>query len=123
MRRRSRSHLAGCSVTVFRRIGLAGALFLFALLASCRGGHYYAGVTVGPPRPVVEGPIGVAPGVGYVWTPGFYDWDGSRWAWRHGEWRRPPHPGQEWVAPRWEHDHNGYRFHGGRWHRGGHEHH
>ena len=39
------------------------------------------GISVGiaPPTPrVAPGPIGVAPGPGYVWTNGYWDWVGSR---------------------------------------------
>jgi hypothetical protein len=107
----------------FQRVGLAGAVLGTALLAGCGGGHYYAGVAYGPPPPIVERPYGLAPGPGYIWTPGYYDWVGGTWTWRRGEWRRRPHANDRWVAPRWEHRGNGYRYHSGGWQHGNHFHH
>ncbi|MGA8597850.1 MAG: hypothetical protein WB676_24300 [Bryobacteraceae bacterium] len=105
-----------------RMAGLPSAILAFALLAGCAGGHYYAGVTYGPPPPPFEQPYGVAPGPYYVWTPGFYDWVGGTWVWRPGQWRRRPHPIDQWVAPRWERQGNRYRYHPGGWQHGNHFH-
>jgi WXXGXW repeat (2 copies) len=107
----------------FRSYGLTGALLGVMLLGSCGHGHYYVGVAYGPPAPIVEEPYGVAPGPYYVWTPGFYDFVGGTWVWRRGTWRRRPHPVDRWVAPRWEHEGNGYRFHEGGWQHGNRFHH
>lgn len=101
---------------------LCAALLALVLLTACHGG-YYVGVGYGPPAPIVEGPYGVAPGPGYVWTPGYYDWAGGTWVWRHGTWRRRPHPVDRWVAPRWERVGNRYRYHPGGWQHGNHFHH
>ena len=95
-------------------LGLAGVL----ALSACAHGHFYAGVSVAPPPPpAAYGPIGVAPGPGWVWTDGFYAWGGSRWVWRPGRWARPPHRGYVWRKPYYERYHNGYRVHEGRWER------
>ena len=102
----------------FQRIGLVSSFLTLALLSSCGGGHYYAGVAYGPPAPLVEQPYGVVPGPGYIWTPGYYAWDGGAWAWRRGEWRRPPHREDRWVAPRWDRYGQGYRYHEGGWQHG-----
>jgi hypothetical protein len=108
---------------ISRRAGLAAGVLGFALLGACGGAHYYAGVSVGPPAPIVEGPYGVAPGPDYVWTPGFYDYVGGTWVWRRGTWRHRPHSVDVWVAPRWEHEGNGYRYHAGGWQHGNRFHH
>ena len=71
-------------------------------------------VRVGPPAPIVER-RGPAPGAGYVWIGGYHRWDGGRYVWTPGRWDRPPHPGMHWEAHRWEHRHDGYVFHEGRW--------
>ncbi|MES1257051.1 MAG: YXWGXW repeat-containing protein [Acidobacteriota bacterium] len=95
---------------------LLSALFLgCGVLAGCGHAYYGAGITVGPPAPRVIGPLGVAPGPGYVWTDGYYDWQGSNWVWLDGRWARPPRPGRVWVTPYWERHGRGYRFHKGRW--------
>jgi YXWGXW repeat-containing protein len=44
---------------------------------------------VGPPAPIVDARV-IAPGPGYVWTPGSYTWDGSAYLWVHGRWELPP---------------------------------
>jgi hypothetical protein len=108
---------------ISRRAGLAAGVLGFALLGACGGAHYYAGVSVGPPAPLVETPYGVAPGPDYIWTPGYYDYVGGTWAWRRGTWRHRPHPVDRWVAPRWEHEGNGYRYHAGGWQHGNRFHH
>jgi WXXGXW repeat (2 copies) len=57
-----------------------------------------------PPRVVVE----PAPRRGYVWAPGYWQWDGRRHVWVEGRWIRERR-GEHWVPAHWE-------DHGGRWH-------
>jgi hypothetical protein len=71
-------------------------------------------VRVAPPRAVVEH-RGRAPSRDYVWIPGYYRWEGRRYAWERGRWERPPHRHARWVAPRWSHRNHGYVFSEGRW--------
>lgn len=92
-------------------VALAGAL----ALSACDHVIYFAGVNVAPPPPLVFGPVGSAPGPGFVWTDGYYVWNGNRWMWRGGRWARPPHPGYVWRKPSYERYRNGYRLHEGRW--------
>ena len=96
---------------------LLGGAFVLAstILAACGGygGTYY--VRSGPPAPRYYGPVGTAPGIGFVWTDGYWDWRGSNWYWVEGRWMRPPHGHAVWVAPQWRHDGHGYRFHRGYW--------
>jgi len=84
-------------------------------LSACEHTLFYAGVNFGPPPPLVFGPVGRAPGPGFMWTDGYYVWGGNRWVWRPGRWARPPHPGYVWRSPRYERTRNGYRVHQGRW--------
>ena len=56
-----------------------------------------------------------APGAGYVWVAGYHRWDGNAYVWVPGEWQKPPREHAVWVAPRWEHRHDGYVFHEGYW--------
>jgi len=67
----------------------------------------YLDVDVAPPPPPVE--VVPAPRVGYVWAPGYYNWEGHRHIWVRGHWIRA-HRHHHWVADRWE-DRDG------RWHR------
>lgn len=97
----------------------AAAMTLLGALALCGCPHatYFAAVRVGPPAPVVYGPVGVAPAPGWIWLDGYYDWVGNGWVWRPGRWARPPHAGWVWRKPYYEPYHNGYRVHQGYWSR------
>ena len=93
---------------------LAGILALFGtVLSACAGGGAYY-VRYGPPAPRYE-VMGVAPGPGYVWTNGYWDWRGSNYAWVGGRWMRPPRPRAVWVAPEWRHEGRNWRYHRGYW--------
>jgi hypothetical protein len=94
---------------------LLGAVFVLAgaLLTGCAGyGGYYARQGPPPPR---YGAIGYAPGPGYVWTDGYWQWSNRDWRWAPGRWMRPPRPHAVWVSPRWDREGRGYRFHRGYW--------
>jgi hypothetical protein len=93
---------------------LAGTFLMFVtILNACAGGGGYY-VRVAPPAPRYA-VVGVAPGPGYVWANGYWDWRGNNWAWAEGRWMRPPRPHAVWVAHEWRHEGNGWRFHRGYW--------
>ncbi|POA77628.1 hypothetical protein C1883_32095, partial [Pseudomonas protegens] len=49
-------------------------------------------VSFGPPElPVYEQPL--CPGDGYLWTPGYWAWDGYDYYWVPGTWVLAPEPG------------------------------
>ena len=75
----------------------------------------YAGpvIAVAPPAPIVE-TYGVAPGPGYVWIGGYWNWVGGRHVWVGGHWSAP-RPGYRWEPARWEHRSDGWHMHGGAW--------
>lgn len=83
-------------------------------MIGCAGGGavYYANT---PPPPVRVEAYGVAPGVGYVWVPGYWGWRSNSYVWIGGSWARPPRSGARWDAPRWDRYNGRYRFHEGRW--------
>jgi hypothetical protein len=111
-------------VKALKTLGFTAIFVASIMFVGCGGGvDYYAGVSYGPPAPLVEGPIGVAPGPDYIWTPGFYDWYGGAWVWRQGEWRHRPHAEDRWVAPHGEQHGRGYVYHSGGWQHGEHFHH
>jgi hypothetical protein len=100
-----------------QKILAAGFVVFGTILAGCGGyGGGYGGsyVRYGPPPPRY-GVIGRAPGAGYVWTDGYWDWRGSRYSWVDGRWQRPPRRGSRWEAPHWRQEGRGWRFRGGRW--------
>lgn len=97
---------------------LAAVLLGAGALAGCGGGYYRTDVVIGPPPPPpVYGPVGYAPGPGFVWADGFFDLQGGRWVWVGGHWARPPYRSAVWVRPYWERHGHGYRFHKGYWRR------
>ncbi len=88
---------------------------LIASLTAC----YYpvrGGVRVGFGPPEFRAEVALAsPGPGYYWVPGYYDWNGGRYAWVAGSWARPPHERAVWVAPRYERRGRGWYYHRGFW--------
>jgi YXWGXW repeat-containing protein len=101
---------------------LLGTVFLLSLtmMSACAsrgyygGGGGYYGPRVPPPAPRY-GPAGYAPGPGYVWCEGFWDWR-DRWVWSPGQWARPPHVRATWVPGRWNRgSHGQYEFRRGHW--------
>ncbi len=71
-------------------------------------------VRVAPPAAIVE-TRPAAPGAGYVWVPGYHQWDGARYNWTAGTWVQAPHPGARWVAHRWVRRHGGWVLVEGHW--------
>jgi WXXGXW repeat (2 copies) len=77
--------------------------------------HSYYVVPAAPPPPRAYGFVGVAPGPGFVWVNGYWDWRGGNWFWVRGAWVRPPRPHAVWVEPSYRRYGRGYRYYGGRW--------
>lgn len=95
---------------------LAATMMMAGACAGPRYG-YGAGVAVGygPPPPPRYGPMGYAPGPGYVWTDGYWNRGSGGWGWINGSWRRPPRPRSVWVPGNWYQHRGGYRFRQGYW--------
>lgn len=99
-----------------RTLALASVLTLGALTGCAARATYYGPgyVRVAPPPPRVE-VYGLAPGPGYVWVGGFWDWRGGGYAWTPGYWSRPPRPRAVWVPGYWSHRHDRYYYRRGYW--------
>ena len=71
-------------------------------------------VRVAPPPPRHE----VAPTVrhGWVWVPGYWDWNGRRYVWVRGH-RVHARNRSHWVSDRWVEDHGRWRRERGHWDR------
>lgn len=52
-----------------------------------------------PPQPTET--VDVAPGPGYIWIGGEWQWNGAGWIWTGGRWAYPPWPGAVWVHGYW----------------------
>ena len=69
--------------------------------------------TVGPPElPAYEQPI--CPGDGYIWTPGYWAWDGEYY-WVPGTWVMAPETGYLWTPGYWGWGGDGFMFNEGYW--------
>jgi YXWGXW repeat-containing protein len=66
------------------------------------------------PPPAREEIVGAAPGVGFVWSGGYWDWAGRSYAWRPGHWEAP-RSGYRWVPHRWVQEGQHWRHTGGTW--------
>ncbi|MEO8425699.1 MAG: YXWGXW repeat-containing protein [Verrucomicrobiota bacterium] len=64
------------------------------------------------PAPQVE-VIPVTPGPNYVWTPGWWSWNGRAWIWFGGYWGFPTRPGHVWINGNFYHGwgHESFREH------------
>jgi hypothetical protein len=71
-------------------------------------------VSIAPPElPVYDQPI--CPGDGYIWTPGYWAWDGGEYYWVPGTWVLAPEPGLLWTPGYWGWGGNGFVFYDGYW--------
>ncbi|HEU0195581.1 MAG TPA: hypothetical protein VFQ88_00015 [Nevskiaceae bacterium] len=71
-------------------------------------------VTIAPPViPVYAQPP--VPASGYLWTPGYWAWNGAGYYWIPGAWVLPPAPGYLWTPPWWAWNAGLYVFNPGYW--------
>jgi WXXGXW repeat (2 copies) len=91
------------------------AICLSGCVVYARGpgpGYYGPAVAVAPPPPqVVDVP---AVRAGYVWSPGFWSWNGRRYVWIGGHWVAE-RPGYHWVPAHWVAVDGTWRFVRGHW--------
>jgi hypothetical protein len=66
-----------------------------------------------PDLPVYEQPL--CPGEDYIWTPGYWDWDGDDYYWVPGTWVLAPEPGFFWTPGYWAWGDSGFIFTAGYW--------
>jgi len=67
-----------------------------------------------PPLPIYEQPPIPGPGT-YIWTPGYWGWDGYEYFWVPGTWVLAPRPGLLWTPGYWGWNDGAYLFHEGYW--------
>jgi len=71
-------------------------------------------VRVAPPALRVEARA-APPGAGYVWVPGFWNWNGSAHVWVGGHWMTPPRTDYVWRPARWTAESGVWVFAPGGW--------
>ncbi len=92
---------------------LGGAAALFTAPAQART-FVDVGINIAPPAPRYERVV-VRPG--YVWSPGYYNWDGRyhRYVWVRGYYL-PERRGHRWVPAHWRQGpHGGWHYMRGHW--------
>src|SRR6185437_11537701 len=81
----------------------AAALLAIAAIAAIPGranAGVFVSVNIAPPAlPVYVQPA--IPGPGYIWTPGYWAWDGDEYYWVPGTWVPAPFYGALWTPCYW----------------------
>jgi hypothetical protein len=103
---------------VFSRRSMLFAVILLAMMATASTSFAQIRISVGfgpPALPVYEQPI--CPGDGYIWTPGYWGWDGdvNDYYWVPGTWILAPEVGFWWTPPYWGWANGGWFFYNGYW--------
>jgi WXXGXW repeat (2 copies) len=101
-----------------RNLCLRVVFLALAVLVVSAGSSAQIGIGVsvsfGPPAlPVYDQPV--CPGDGYIWTPGYWAWNGFDYYWVPGTWVLAPEVGYLWTPPWWGWDHGAFFFHEGFW--------
>lgn len=93
----------------------ATVLMAAVALVSAAAPVYAQRVVVAPPAPLVE--VVPAPPIAgyYVWRPGYWSWNGIRYAWIPGVYATPPRPRAIWVPGHWVARRRGWVWVGGYW--------
>src|SRR5580704_5900775 len=99
-------------------LSIRSLMFALVLLAISAASSAQIGVgisiRIAPPElPVYEQPI--APGDGYIWTPGYWAYGDVDYYWVPGTWVMAPEVGYLWTPGYWGWDNSGYLFHDGYW--------
>jgi hypothetical protein len=66
------------------------------------------------PPPLRHERRGRAPGPGYVWVPGSWDWQANDWAWVPGRWDQPREHAR-WMKARYQREGEAWRYEPGHW--------
>lgn len=71
-------------------------------------------IVIGNPPPAPRYERIPPPRDGYIWAPGFWDWDGGRHVWVEGHWERM-RGDSEYYRPQWREGRNGWELDRGGW--------
>src|SRR5271169_471790 len=99
-------------------LSVRSLLFALVLLAISAASSAQIGIgisiRIAPPElPLYDQPI--APGDGYIWTPGYWAYGDDDYYWVPGTWVMAPEVGYLWTPGYWGWDNSGYLFHDGYW--------
>ena len=74
-------------------------------------------IIIGTPPPPPRYELVPPPRYGYIWVPGYWDWDGGRHVWARGHWELA-RSGYLYDRPQWREGEHGWELRRGGWHRG-----
>src|SRR5277367_3811061 len=103
-------------IKYFFCFGLVALGLLLGSLSPARAVGVFVNVGIAPPPlPVCVQPA--CPGLGYIWTPGYWAWDPTMndYYWVPGTWALAPEIGFLWTPPWWGWNNGGYCFNDGYW--------
>jgi hypothetical protein len=95
---------------------LGAAILASALMIAPSQAHARVLISVGyapPAIPVYAQPV--APGDGYIWTPGYWAWTDQGYQWVDGAWVLPPYQDALWTPGYWGYGPGGYLWNAGYW--------
>jgi len=100
------------------RIFRFSRLFLLVLLMIAVPAVSFAGIFISagiapPPLPVYSQPL--CPGVGYIWTPGYWAYGPEGYFWVPGTWVMAPQVGVLWTPGYWGWGGSAFLWHAGYW--------
>ena len=73
-------------------------------------------VLVGTAPPAAKPSIPPTPSkVGYVWSAGYWNWNGTAYTWTEGNWIAVVEPAKKWIAPTWTQEGDKWYFTAGHW--------
>lgn len=98
------------SLTLATMIALGAAAYM--PLSSVAQSEFSVVIGSAPPTPRFESVP--APRAGYVWAPGFWNWNGHRHEWIAGHWERA-RDGYAWRPSEWHRSERGYALQQGGW--------
>jgi hypothetical protein len=70
-------------------------------------------VETAPPAAKVTAPP--TPKVGYVWSQGYWNWNGKAYVWTEGSWVAVAEPAKKWIPPTWTQEGTKWYFTAGHW--------
>jgi hypothetical protein len=94
--------------------GLLAAGAFAAPLSSFAADEVKVYVLTAPPAAKTSVPTTPAK-AGYVWSPGYWNWNGTAYVWTEGSWIVVVEPSKKWVPATWTQEGNKWYFTAGHW--------
>src|SRR5271170_1394060 len=97
-----------------RTIRLLSLALLILAMPAASFAQFGVSITIAPPAlPVYQQPM--APGDGYLWTPGYWANGDGGYFWVPGTWVQPPETGLLWTPGYWGWGGSAFAWNGGYW--------